>query len=660
MPVIPATLRFGDGPPLQRRMLVDSGADVAGLSLDVALQLGIQPWQLRYGQVNQIDGVRAPVCMAPEGLTVEILGFAPLELPATVLEHRSRTPNPYETLGRLSLFGPLTVLFEESPSGPRVVFIEPGEAPFRLRFDAANGEGPSSGEGWASFPYVRAEPTGRGRPIVPVRLWWKSDRSVDVPMVVDTGAGLTVLPSAVAHDLGLPLWRMPNRPASRHDGSLYDTARGLGVTLDAQVDGLPPITLPFMVVEGAGKSGYQGNLACAGLLDKYRLVFHRQDGTDRVTFLDAERFPPSGQPMSLSQLIGVQAESRRGRAAGPGVAQAPTVPLWAFFRYAFRDGLAAPGPAESVDALASRLGLAGTRKLTLRPAELTFEVGRDTYDLWVCGENGERLLTLTADRDETERLTRYFRDLPRFRASEARPGWRADVAVFRVATRADPTSCRVAFFHLQRHFDALDLWSYSPSPWDCFSLLDAQDRLMFYTPTRILDGPPRSMAHDTVHLPDGEVLITHSPEPEGSRSATFRDAHGRRLATLRVNRSGRLEATLELEGPSSPVVPLFQSIFLVWWSGARTRAKRAHDFVARHTINPDKRPCPACGTVPEAFLEVRGGWTPHPGEPFVCRCKRVMVLDDHLAPRLPTAEERASWQPSKTEALKRAGAILEP
>lgn len=294
MPIIPTTLRFGEGPAIQRPMLVDSGADLAALSLDLALQLGMRPWQLQFKQARMIDGASAPVCYAPEGLTMGFWGFPARELPALVYEQRARIRKPYEVLGRQSVFGPLTVLFEESRSGPRVVFIAPGDDPFRLPLPGMHAHGPLSGEGFASFPFWKEAPGAWGRPVLQVRLWGKRDRSRDVPMLMDTGAAITVLPSALAHELGLPLWRMPKGHAVRSDGSLHHASRGLGVTLHAQVHGLPPVDLPFMVMEDAGGTGRMiGKLACAGLLEQYRVVFHRQDGVDRVTFLDAELHPPS-------------------------------------------------------------------------------------------------------------------------------------------------------------------------------------------------------------------------------------------------------------------------------------------------------------------------------------------------------------------------------
>lgn len=287
-------------------MLVDSGSAFALLSLDVALALGMQPWQLGSGHVRQIDQVLTSVCQAPSGLTVGIWGFAARELPAVVLKHRSRIPRQFDVLGRLALFGPLTLLFEDSPSGPRVVFCDaevevvPGRRGVLRKEGSSSGDGPysrqecdASGEGWVSFPYLSERPGGLGNPIVPVRLCAKKGTWVEVPMVVDTGATFTVLPSTIAQELGLPLWRMPGQSMQRADGNVHAAALGRGVKLQARIGELPPVTLPFIVSNDAGRKGRVGNLACAGLLDQLRLVFHREEGTDRVTFLDAERFPPT-------------------------------------------------------------------------------------------------------------------------------------------------------------------------------------------------------------------------------------------------------------------------------------------------------------------------------------------------------------------------------
>ncbi len=290
-------------------MLVDSGCDLVLLSLDVALLLGMQPWQLRFGQARMIDGRLTPVCHAPTGLKVGIWGFNARELPAIVLERRSPTPVAHDYFGRSALFGPLTLVFELSRSGPRVAVFHPRvelfprppassglEDPFDGIWSSSEPFGRAGGEGWESFACEKDGPLSIAKPLVPVRLWSREDRWVEVPMLVDTGADQTVVPLSLARQLGLPLWRMPKRRMLRADGSRHEASGGSGVKLHAQVGELPPVTLPFVVMEDAAERGWQGNLSHVGLLGKYRLIFHRHRGKDRVTFLDAERFPPVEGP----------------------------------------------------------------------------------------------------------------------------------------------------------------------------------------------------------------------------------------------------------------------------------------------------------------------------------------------------------------------------
>lgn len=305
-PVIPVELRFDQGSWARHSMLVDSGGDRTVLNLDCALHLGMRPWQMRSGVSSGVGGTIAPVAHGAWTLEAEI-GSLPIQrLPFSVYEQRGHFRKRYDVLGREALFGPLTIVFEERSMWPRVVFHPPGSEPFSAAWEASRAEErrshpsspsdleePSLGEGWASFPYWRRAPNERPKPIVPVRLWRKKGRSIEVPMLVDTGTTETAIAPAVARDLELPLWRMPTKVRVASGGSPVNVAYGLGVTLHAQIGGLPPVSLPFTVMEVGEGLGPGGLLGLPGLLDAYRLIFHRLEGTDRVTFLDAERFPPS-------------------------------------------------------------------------------------------------------------------------------------------------------------------------------------------------------------------------------------------------------------------------------------------------------------------------------------------------------------------------------
>ncbi len=238
----------------------------------------------------------------------------------------------------------------------------------------------------------------------------------------------------------------------------------------------------------------------------------------------------------------------------------------------FRDFLKSQGPTETLESLASRMGVSsGTTFLVEWPGD---EPARTGTWFRVLDASERPLFEVARDHEAGEALSRSWRE--KIRHPSSPPGtvleYRLHVLAWRIATPHDPDVCRVAYLHFdessRRPADpsAEGSYSYLETAWDSVQLYDPSQRVVLYTAFGVVSPTPGSPTVLNLLLPNGDVVarrVLTSPT-----SARFESPEGVVLGG--ITRSARPMGSdrhpierVEVAGTTTPLVPVFAS--MVGW-----------------------------------------------------------------------------------------------